>query len=227
MITSSFGIIVTVIIYFLTVKLHKKVNNPLTLPILVATGCIIALLLLTDISYKTYYSSAKWIEHLLGPAVVALAFPLYKQFKRLKSYFVPITIGIFIGAIVGVGSGVLMAKLLGFDEQLIASVAPKSITTPVAMEVAQSLGGIPPIAALFVMVAGIGGAVLCTVLSKISGIHHHIAKGVSIGTASHAIGTAKAMEDHPQEGAASTLAMSISAMLVAGLLPLLQILLAN
>ncbi|SDH64682.1 TIGR00659 family protein [Alteribacillus persepolensis] len=210
----------TIIVYGAARKLYMRFSYPFTLPIVTGTAAIILFLMSTGISYDTYMSGGQWIEHLLGPAVVALAYPLYKQRSMLKTYFWPITMSVSIGAVVGVFSGYYMSLLAGLENELIASVLPKSVTTPVAMELAAVINGPPPLAAVFVMVAGIGGVLTAPLLYKYFGIQHVLARGISIGSASHAIGTAKALESSEKEGAASTVAMTISAVIVSIIIPL-------
>ncbi len=167
----------------------------------------------------------KWIDWFLGPGVVALAYPLYKNWEILKKYSVSILVGVFVGAVIGVSTGLLLAKWISFDEAIIYSIIPKNTTTPIAMEVSQSLGGIASMAAVFVMVAGISGAILGPFVLKWSGVHHFLGRGVGFGSASHAIGTTKAMENSEQEGAISTVAMTVSAIMVTIVSPILVYLL--
>ncbi|MFB4163082.1 LrgB family protein [Alteribacillus sp. JSM 102045] len=215
----------TVGVYIGARKFYQRFSHPITLPIVTGTIVIIAVLLGTGISYETYMLGGQWIEHLLGPAVVALAYPLYKQREMLKTYFLPLIISVTIGAFTGVLSGYYLSRLAGVEQEFIASVLPKSVTTPVAMEVAASIGGPPPLAAVFVMVAGIGGVVVAPYLFKWFRINHVLAKGIGIGNASHAIGTAKALENSEKEGAASSVAMTLSAIIVSIIIPVLALLL--
>lgn len=214
------AIIATILIYIAAIKLYRRFPHPLMLPILTGTLTIIASLLVFDISYQTYSIGGQWIDRLLGPAVVALAYPMYKQWETLKTYYFPILAGVASGAIFGVGSGILLAKWANIDPLITYSLTPKSVTTPVAMDIADTIGGAPPLAAVFVMVAGIGGAVVGPFLFKWLRIESSLAKGIGMGTASHAIGTAKAMENSQEEGAVSSVAMTISAVVVSVITPL-------
>ena len=220
-----FFISLTVGVYWGARLFYQKYPYPFTLPLVVGTIVMIAILVVFQIPYDTYSIGGEWIEKLLGPAVVALAYPLYKQLSMLKKYFTSIVLGVFVGAIIGIVSGLMLAKWLGVEEMLIYSLVPKSVTTPVAMDVAKTLGGAPPLAAIFVMVAGIGGVVLAPYLFKWFKINHYIGKGIGTGSASHAIGTAKALENSEEEGAASSVAMTLSAIVVSVLGPMLVILL--
>lgn len=215
------GIAVTIASFIIATRINRKKPSPLTLPVLLATFSIVLLLLILKIPYETYMIGGEWIDKLLGPAVVALAYPLYIQREIIKQIAAPMIIGIFTGALVGITTGVLFAKLIGFDDMIIYSLSPKSVTTPVAMDIASSIGGIPPLAVVFVMIAGIGGGVMSSFVFKWTGITNYIGRGVGIGSASHAIGTAKAMENSRLEGSVATVAMVLSAIFVSILAPII------
>src|SRR5699024_7420550 len=136
---------------------HRVFPNPFTLPILTATIVIICLLLAFEIPYETYYVGAQWIDQLLGPAVVALAYPLYKHCNTLKKYMIQIGVGVVVCVVIGECSGVLLANWAGFRDIVIFLVTSKSVTTPIAMDIAREFGGARSLAALFVMIAGISG----------------------------------------------------------------------
>lgn len=213
------AIVGTLLVYLFSMKLHQKVLRPFTLPVLIATICIIALLAIFHIPYDTYMIGGEWINQLLGPAVVALAYPLYQQRHILKDLMIPIFIGVLIGAITGIISGVLFAKWSGADDFVIYSLVSKSVTTPVSMAIADSIGGGMSLAAIFVMFAGIGGVLMSTLLLKVFRIHDAIGRGVSLGSASHAIGTAHALEHSELEGSVSSVAMVLSAIIVSIIAP--------
>lgn len=215
------AIAITVVCFILGKKVNFRYPSPLTMPVLLATIMIVALLLIFNIPYETYMIGGDWINELLGPAVVALAYPLYVQRHIIKQIAAPIIIGVLTGAVVGISTGVLFAKWVGFDEEIIYSISPKSVTTPVAMDIASSVGGVSPVAVVFVMIAGIGGGVISRMIFKWSKINNYIGRGVGFGSASHAIGTAKAMENSPLEGSVSTVAMVLSAVFVSILTPVL------
>lgn len=219
------SIVGTLVIYTFARQLHIKAARTYTLPVITSTLVILIILLSFHVPYETYMVGAKWINELLGPAVVALAYPLYQQRDTLKQVTVPILCGTVTGAIVGISTGILLAKWAGFDEVIIYSLTPKSVTTPVAMAVSESLGGITSLAAVFVMIAGIGGVLMSTFIFKIFRVDHYLGRGVGMGTASHALGTAKALESSLLEGSISTIAMVVSAVVVSILAPGLIILL--
>lgn len=223
-IISLVAITTTIIIYILSVLLYKKFSRPFTLPILVSTLLIMFGLIILNISYESYHIGAQWIEKLLGPAVVALAFPLYLHRKILLKKALTILVSVSIGSVVGVVSGLLMGKLFGFDKLIIASILTKSVTTPVAIDITKSIGGEPVLSAVMVMVAGISGAVIGPSLFKWVGVNNYLAKGLGMGSASHAIGTSRAMQNGLEEGAISTIAMVLSAILLSVITPILALL---
>lgn len=202
--------------------IYNKYPTSLLLPVAVSTGLIIVLLLIFQVPYDVYMVGGDWINELLGPAVVALAYPLYMHRNVMIEFAFPLSCGILIGAIVGVSSGAFLAKWAGFADEIVLSLSPKSVTTPVAMEIAQISGGLTSLTAVFVMIAGIGGTMVSTYIFRLFHITNAIGRGVGIGSASHAIGTAKAMEHSPVEGAVSTVAMVISAVYVSILIPILS-----
>lgn len=204
-------IIGTVCIYIAMGFLYFKYNRTYLLPLLTSTVVIISLLLLFSIPYETYMIGAKWIELLLGPAVVALAVPLYKQRDVLKQNLLPIISGIAVGVFVGMVSGVVFAKLTGFSSEHILTLLPKSITTPIAMQIASGLGGIPSLTAIFVMIAGFTGVIFGPYAFKKLRIDTAIGRGIGLGSASHGIGTSKALEYGEEEASMSSVAMTLCA----------------
>ncbi|MBS4179534.1 LrgB family protein [Lederbergia citrea] len=218
------AILATITIFFASRWLNRKFPHPLTLPVLVSTIAIASGLLIFNISYDTYFIGGQWIDRFLGPAVVALAYPLYQQREIIKQYTFIIFVGVFIGSVIGVFSGLMMGKWLNLDPLIIKSVLPKSVTSPVAMDIAYSIGASPALAVVLVMVAGISGAVMGPTILRWAGVHDHLAKGLGMGSASHAIGTAKSMEMNVQQGAASTIAMILCAIIVSIITPILVVL---
>lgn len=213
------AIIGTFVIYHFALLIHRTWNYSLTAPVLVATVIIIILLFIFNIPYETYMVGGRWINELLGPAVVALAYPLYKYRETLKKVTIPILAGTFVGGIVGISTGLLLAQWAGFESTIIYSLTPKSVTTPVAMAVTETIGGVIPLAAIFVMIAGIGGVIMHHYVFRLFQIDHYIGRGVGMGSASHAIGTATSMETSQLEGAVSTISMVVSAVLVSMITP--------
>ncbi len=201
----------TITAYLFLNALYVKYHWTLLTPVLTTTALLVAILLVFDISYDRYMLGGQWITALLGPAVVALAVPLYKQRKLLTQNLLPVALGVSAGAMTGMISGVLLAKLMGFSAEMIFSILPKSITTPVAMQLAESLGGIPSLAAVFVMVAGFTGIIAGPWLLKTLGVHSSIGRGIGLGTSAHGLGTAKAFEYGIEDASMSSVAMTLSA----------------
>ncbi|WP_100013059.1 LrgB family protein [Lentibacillus sediminis] len=211
----------TIVCYQIGQFVHKKWPVSFTAPVIVATPIVIIFLLSFDIPYETYMIGGEWINQLLGPAVVALAYPLYQHWSTLKKLTVPLLSGTLVGAFVGVASGMLLAVWADVDGAIFYSLLPKNATTAVAMDVAVSLGGVGSLAAVFVMIAGVGGVMISSFVFKLFGPVDSIGRGIGIGSASHAIGTASAMENSELEGSIATIAMVVSAVAVSIIVPLL------
>jgi predicted murein hydrolase (TIGR00659 family) len=202
--------------------LHAKSNhNALVNPVLVAMSVIVALLTLTGTQYSTYFDGAQFVHFLLGPATVALAIPLYRQVQQVRKSLLAITVAVTCGSLTAALTAVGIAWLLGASTQTMLSLAPKSVTTPVAMGISEQLGGLPTLTAVAVILTGIIGAMTATGLLKMLGINNSQAGGLAIGVASHGIGTARAFQINEVAGAFSGLAMGLNALATALLLPLL------
>lgn len=205
---------------FLVAKKLQKVTGKLWLnPILVSIAVLIAFLKITGISYDTYSHAGSMIEFWLKPAIVALGVPLYLQLKNIRQQLVPILMSQLVGCLVGVVSVCLIAKFMGASDAVVISLAPKSVTTPIAMEVCQKLHGIPSLTAAIVVFVGIFGAVLGFKVLQIGRIHRLDSQGLSIGAASHAMGTSRAMEESQQCGVFSSLGLILNGVLTAFLTP--------
>lgn len=206
-------ILVTIGAYLVMTKLYTRFSYPIFLPVITTTLTIVLLLLVFHISYKNYMVGGKWINSLLGPGVVALAYPLYNSRKILMNNIFPIFTGVFIGMLFGMVSGLLFAEAFGINRDLILSILPKSITTPVAIQITTSLGGVPSMTAVFVMIAGISGVVIGPAILKWVRIHSFLGKGIAFGSASHALGTAKTIEYGELAVSMSSVSMTLSALL--------------
>ncbi|MEH7379604.1 LrgB family protein [Bacillus sp. JJ1533] len=215
------SIVCTIFIFLVMTRLYKRITHPLLVPIATTTFVILIFLLIFSIPYETYMLGGKWIDELLGPAVVALAYPLYQNRESLKEFFMPILIGVFVGSTTGIATGLYFSKIFAIDPKIMLSIAPKSVTTPVAMDIASVTGGIPALAAVYVMIAGISGAMFGPLLLKMVKADHFVGVGLGFGTASHGIGTARALEIGTNEGAISSIAMILSAVYTAIILPVL------
>ncbi|MFB8424263.1 MULTISPECIES: LrgB family protein [Priestia] len=194
-------------------KVYVRFSYPILIPVLTTTIFVILLLLAFHVSYDEYMIGGKWINSLLGPAVVALAYPLYKQREMLVKYSVPIIGGVFVGLFAGMISGLVFAEVFGVDRSLILSIIPKSITTPVAIQIATGLGGVPSMTVVFVMIAGFSGVILGPLLLKWIRIKSSLGKGIALGSASHALGTSKAFEYGELTVSMSSVSMTLSAVL--------------
>ena len=213
-----FLLAITFGIYFFAKLLQKKTGILLLNPILLTIAVIIIFLKLTNISFETYNQGGHLIEFWLKPAVVALGVPLYLQLETIKKQLLPIILSQLAGCIVGVISVVLIAKLMGASQEVILSLAPKSVTTPIAMEVTKTLGGVPSLTAAVVCV-GLLGAVLGFKTMKIMHVGSPIAQGLSMGTAAHAVGTSTAMDISSKYGAYASLGLTLNGIFTALLTP--------
>ncbi|MDY4010645.1 MAG: LrgB family protein, partial [Fusobacterium gastrosuis] len=202
-----FGIVISFIAFEIGKFIFKKTQSPIFNPLLIGTLIVIAILKTFDISTDSYFKGASIINFFLGPATVALALPLYKQWNLFKKYFIPVMTGAIIGSFIGIISVILLGKLLDVDKTLLYSFMPKSITTPIGIEVSSILGGIPSLTVLGIILTGITGNVSAPFICKIFRIKHSVAKGIGIGVASHAVGTSKAMEMGEVEGSMSALSI--------------------
>ncbi|UOQ94715.1 LrgB family protein [Halobacillus shinanisalinarum] len=206
-------ILVTVAAYLAMTKLYLRFTYPILIPVLTTTVLIILLLFMFHISYEDYMVGGQWINSLLGPAIVALAYPLYKNRHILIEYIFPIICGVFIGLFSGMISGLLFAEVFGFDRDLILSIIPKSITTPVAIQIATGIGGVPSLTVVFVMIAGFSGVILGPMILRWVRINSSLGKGIAFGSASHALGTSKALEYGELSVSMSSVSMTLCAVL--------------
>tara|TARA_R110002110_G_scaffold415561_2_gene650813 strand:+ start:13264 stop:13983 length:720 start_codon:yes stop_codon:yes gene_type:complete len=195
--------------------------NPMVNPVLIAVAAIAGWLTLTDTAYSTYFQGAQFVHFLLGPATVALAIPLYRQIQAVKQSWLAIGVALLAGSATAAISSVGIAWLLGASEQTLLSLAPKSVTTPVAMGIAEQLGGLPTLTAVVVILTGITGAMCASSLLRLFRITDESASGLAIGVASHGIGTARAFQMSEVTGAFAGLAMGLNALATAVLIPLL------
>ncbi len=215
------GLTVTLVAYQAGFWLYRKAKlNPLVNPVLIAIVALVALLSVTGTSYATYFEGAQFVHFLLGPATVALAVPLYRNFQAVRRSAVPLAVALLAGSITAAGSAVAIAWLLGASRETLLSLAPKSVTTPVAMGVAEQIGGLPSLTAVLVILTGITGAVLATGTLNLLRVKDWRARGFAIGVAAHGIGTARAFQVNDVAGAFASLAMGLNALATAVLLPL-------
>lgn len=216
-----FLLAVTFGVFFLSKLLQKKTGIMLLNPILITIAVLIIFLKMAHIEYTTYNEAGHLIEFWLKPAVVALGVPLYLQLETIKKQILPIILSQLAGCVVGIVSVVLIAKLMGASNEIIYSLAPKSVTTPIAMEVAKSLGGIPSLTAAVVVCVGLLGGILGFKMMRLTGVLSPMAQGLSMGAAAHAVGTSAAMDVSRKYGAFASLALTLNGIFTALFTPTL------
>ena len=213
LLTLTFGV------YFLAKLVRKLLRLPLFNPILVSIAFLIIFLRVADVDYEEYRVSGAKIDFWLKPAVVALGVPLYKQLSSIRQEILPILLSQLAGCVVGVVSVVGIARLMGASTDVVLSLAAKSVTTPIAMEVTESVGGIPALTATIVVFVGIFGAIMGFRILRYGRIGMPSSQGISLGTASHAVGTSAAMERSMEHGAYASLGLTLNGIFTAILAP--------
>lgn len=208
-----FGVFMTLATYEAGMFLKKKTRSALCNPMLISIVAIILFLLAFQIDYTVYNEGAHYISYLLTPATVALAVPLYEQFSKLKENAAAIMAGLAAGVLTSLCSILVMAKLAGLNHELYVTMLPKSITTAIGMGVSEELGGVVTITIAVIVITGIVGNVFAELICRLFHITEPVAKGIAIGSASHALGTAKAMEIGEVEGAMSSLSIAVAGIL--------------
>ncbi len=211
--SSVFGVVLTLTAYWIGVELKKRLKLAVFNPLLVAVVLVIAVLLIFRIDYSAYNSSAKYLSYLLTPATISLALPLYAQLQKLKENLLAILCSLLAGVITSLTAVLLLSKLFGLDKQMYLTLLPKSITTAIGMGVSEELGGYVSITVAAIIITGILGNASGDLVCRLFRITEPLAKGLGMGAASHAIGTARAMEWGELEGAMSSLAIVISGLL--------------
>lgn len=219
--TPLFGIVLSLLAFEIGCVVQQKLKLPIFNPIIVATSIIILFLLKLNISIQDYNRGADFISFFLGPATVVLAVPLYKQLPLLKSNSKAIISGVLVGCTISIISVVMLSKLFGLDFAVWISIVPKSITTPIGIELSKQIGGIPALTVVTIIIAGNLGYAFAPFVCRIFGIKDSVAVGVSIGTSSHALGTTKAMELGDVEGAMSGLSIGLAGVFTVILAPII------
>ncbi|MEG4314943.1 LrgB family protein [Pseudomonas sp. FIP_A4] len=216
---SLFAVVLTLIAFQLALMLYRRSGWLVLQPVMIGMLLVVATLTLVGVEYPRYREGAAPIAMLLGPATVALAVPLYRHLRRIRQLFWPIVITLVVGGVLCVALTLAIAWLLGAELPVLMSLAPKSATMPIAMLVAEELGGLASLAAVFVMLTGVIGTALGPLLLRWAGVEHPAARGLSYGINAHAIGTARALEEGDECGAFAALGMSLLGILIALLLP--------
>lgn len=220
--TPLLGLTVTLLAYQSAYWLYIKARmNPLANPVAISVAILVALLWFTDTPYETYFEGAQFVHFLLGPATVALAVPLFANLGRLRRDLVPLAGALLAGSMTAIVSAMGIAWLAGASRETVLSLAPKSVTTPIAMGIAEKLGGLPSLTAVLVVSTGIVGAVLARSVLALLRIEDDAVSGFALGVAAHGIGTARAFQVSQTMGAFSGLAMGLNGIITAILFPLL------
>lgn len=215
-----FGLVLSLASFEVGIFINRNTRIPILNPLLIAIGIIICFLFAFHIDFDTYNKGGQFINMFLGPSTVVLAVPLYKQLDLLKKNAKAILTGIFVGSAIGIISIIGISYLVGLNSSVIKSLVPKSVTTPIGISISSQLGGVVPITVLAIIITGIVGAVFGPTICKIFRIKDKVAVGVSIGTASHAVGTSKALEIGEVEGAMSSLSIGIAGIMTVIIAPL-------
>lgn len=223
--TPLFGLTATLVVYVLAQSVYARLGQaPWGNPVLWSVVALAGLLTVGKIDYPTYFSGAQFIHFLLGPAVVALAWPLWERRSALRRHWLALLVAALLGGIAASASAVLIGWAVGLPHDVVLSLAPKSVTAPVAMGIAERIGGIPALAAVFAVVTGMVGALSGKALFALLGIDTTtagwMARGFAMGTAAHGIGAARALQVNADAGAYAGLALGLQAVLAALLLPL-------
>lgn len=221
-----FGVGITLAAYQLSLVAYERTRWVFLQPVLLSMAILIGVLLLCGLSYAEYRNSTFLLSVLLGPTTVALAVPLYLNLRRIRQLFWPVLITLALAGVFATVLGVALAWLFGADHMMLMTLAPKSVTSPIAMLVAEQIGGVAALAAVFVLITGVLGAICGPELLRLIGVRHPAAQGMALGLTAHAVGTARALQESEESGAFAALAMSLMGVVTAIALPLVVALIA-
>ncbi|MGL4911589.1 MAG: LrgB family protein [Romboutsia sp.] len=224
--TQLFGLITILVFYNIGLIIQKKAKKPVFNSLLLSIIMIILFLKITKIPYENFKIGADVVNFMLGPVTVVLAVPLYRQFDLFKKHLKEILVGILVGVVTSFIIIFIIGKLTATDSNIVNSILPKSITTPMGLSLVNALGGVESITVVCIIATGIFGNILAEVILKVGRIKHPVAKGIAIGTAAHAMGTSKALEMGEVEGAMSSLSIGIAGLLTVIVVPILMNLIA-
>jgi len=220
--TPLLGLTMTLFAYLIAQGIYARARfNPLANPVLIAVALVVAVLSITHTPYQTYFQGAQFVHFLLGPATVALALPLYRQLPKLRRAAVPLAGGLIAGSLTAIVSATAVAMLFGVSRVTVISLAPKSATTPIAMAIAERLGGLPSLTAVLVICTGVFGAVSARTILNVLHIEEPDVRGFALGVASHGIGTARAFQVSDEMGAFAGLGMGLNGLFTAFVVPVL------
>ncbi|WP_178119003.1 LrgB family protein [Pseudomonas akapageensis] len=215
-----FGIGITLGAYQIVLAAYEKSRWIFLQPVLVSMMLVIGVLLACGLTYTEYRKSTEILSILLGPATVALAVPLYLNLRRIRQLFWPTFTTLVVGGVVATATCVLLGWWFGAEHMILMTMAPKSVTSPIAMLVAEQIGGVAALAAVFVLITGVIGAIFGPALLALCGVHNPAARGMALGLTAHAVGTSVALQEGEECGAFAALAMSLMGVATAVLLPL-------
>ncbi|WP_205741217.1 LrgB family protein [Geofilum rhodophaeum] len=210
-------------IYLASVALYRRTRLGLLHPVLTSMLVIIGVLYVLDVDYEAFRQGSFLIDFMLGPSVVALGYVLYEQVRLIRRHLVSMLTAVSVGSLVGIVSVTLIARWLGADEQVVSSLQPKSVTTPIALGISERFGGIPPLTAVVVVVVGVFGAVVGPFVLDKTGVRSKIARGLAMGSSAHGGGTSRAIEMGAVEGAISGLSIGLMGVATALLMPLVRL----
>ena len=205
--SQAFAILLTFGFYILGIYLYKKTKSPLFNPLIVASILLMGYIKVLGLNLKDFLNNINGISLFLGPMIVALAIPIFKQFSLIKKNILPILVGTVIGSITSIVTVIIFGRMFGLTKEVIASIIPKSSTAAIAIEVSSSLGGVPHITIAVTSITAVSGAVILPMLVKLFRIKDPVLVGLGLGTTSHALGTSKALEIDPIAGAISGIAL--------------------
>ena len=212
----------TLAAYLAAVAAQQRLGrHPLANPVLMAVALLVTVLALSDTPYRTYFDGAQFVHFLLGPATVALAIPLAAKAAEVRRLLLPMVVAVIAGSATAIGVAVLVGWLLGASGPTLLSLAPKSVTTPIAMAIAEQIGGLPGLTAVLVILTGITGAIVVTPLMNALGLRDYAARGFAAGVASHGIGTARAFQVNEVAGTFAGLGLALNGLVTSILAPLL------
>ncbi|MGZ3768158.1 MAG: LrgB family protein [Bdellovibrio sp.] len=217
-----FALIMTLSFYLMARKVSALgKDHPLLSPPVLTMFAVVVVLLSFKISYEEYFQGVRPIHFMLGPATVGFALPLYNQLARLRKVLVPLILALLVGSLVGIFSAVFVGFAFGLPHDILISLSPKSVTTPIAMGIAEKVGGVPSLATVFVMITGIAGALVANGVMKLVKVKDPMVKGFSMGLSAHGLGTFRAFQINEMAGAFAGLAMALNGLMTAILIPLL------
>ncbi|MDQ0089762.1 putative murein hydrolase (TIGR00659 family) [Paenibacillus anaericanus] len=221
MITGLLYLLFTLVIYGLSKRLYRVHPKVYLSPLLITPLFLIIVLMWTQVPYETYNLGGQWLSSMLQPATIAFAIPLYKYYNVLKKHAIEILVSVLTGSIVAMFSSAFIAEWMHLDSELVSSLIPRSVTTPIAMNVSQIIGGVPNITAVFVIITGLLGTVIGPLVMKWFHIENEVARGVLFGTSAHGTGTSKAFELSSLTGTISSISMILAALFTLGVAPMI------